>query len=129
MSEMLDKFKAFVESEDLLRFLDKINFIVKLNDKYFKKFESFSVEKQNMLIEKIIEKYSSKEYKDKEYSKGRMPDEYLYHILFLYASNRCPDVSEKYSNLSFFAGAFRINEKLDIVKYLGQGTLYQNYKL
>lgn len=102
MGKLLDDFKRFIESEDFLRFLDKVNFVDKLNEKYFKKFESFSVEKQNKLIEKIIEKYSSKEYKDKEYSKGRMPDEYLYHILFLYASNRCPDISEKYSNLPFF---------------------------
>lgn len=129
MGRLLDDFKRFIESEDFLRFLDKVNFVDKLNEKYFKKFESFSVEKQNKLIEKIIEKYSSKEYKDREYSKGRMPDEYLYHILFLYASNRCPDISEKYSNLPFFAGAFRINKKFDIVKYLGQGTLYQIYKL
>lgn len=129
MSKMLDKFKAFVESEDFLRFLDKVSFIDKLNDKYFKKFESFSVEKQNMLIEKIIEKYNSKEYKDREYSKGRMPDEYLYHILFLYASYHCPDISEKYSDLAFFAGAYRINKKFDIVKFSGQGILYEVYKL
>lgn len=51
MSEMLDKFKAFVESEDFLRFLDKINFIDKLNDKYFKKFDIVKFAGQGILYE------------------------------------------------------------------------------
>lgn len=129
MSEMLDKFKAFVESEDFLRFLDKVSFNNKLDDKYIDKFKLFSTEKQNRLIEKLIKKYESKDYKDREYSKGRMPDEYLYYFLFLFASRYCPCVDENYSELPFFEGAFRINNKFDIIKFLGQGTLYKVYKL
>lgn len=129
MSKLLDKFKAFVESEEFTSFLDKINFMDSLYSKYINKFSSFSLEKQNKIIDKIINKYESNEYKNKEISKGRVPENYLYHILYLYASSHCPDVDDKYSDLPFFVGAFQINKKYEIVKHMGQGTLYKVYKL
>lgn len=129
MGKIVDELKKLLESDDFYKFLDKVEYSDKLEKKYSDKFRSFSVGKQNELIEKVINKYESKEYKDREYSKGRFPEEYLYGFLFSFANQYCPDVTQEYSEDPFLFGAFRINDKFDIVGYSGQGIIYKVYKL
>lgn len=89
MDQMLEKFKKFLDSEEGKALIEEAK---KSQEKYNKLkndrlewFNSIGEEKRNKYIQKVIDKYTSKEYKDRWYSRGMFPQEELYWWIYDYA--------------------------------------------
>lgn len=111
---------------------EKIRIEREVESKWIEKYRNLPVKERLEIFEKIRSKYSSKEYRDREYFKcGCEPREYLYYLLSLYAEKYGEDVdydceSEEYY---FTTGMWRLKEEGLIVERMdGQGTLIRVYE-
>ena len=85
----VDKLKKFLETEEgkelIKRWQKKQEFLDKWKEEKLAWFDSIGPERRSHYIQKVIDKYSSKSYKDRWYDRGCFPQEELYFWIFEYA--------------------------------------------
>jgi len=78
-NQMLENLKAFLETdegkESIERWGEKLRRADEHKDRWAEKFKQRCESDIDGSIEKLLAKYDSKEYRDKEYGKGREPSE------------------------------------------------------
>ena len=126
MSLDLNKMKKFLDSEEGKKSID--NWFNKLENEenirnlQIAKFDEKYRDNLDFIIEKIITKYESKKYRDKEYGMGFEPREDLYWLLYSYAEKHCAECTdEKYLNM-FTDRAYYISSYVIQVMH-GQGSV------
>lgn len=134
MGDMLERLKLMLDSEEGKKLLD--DFCNKLKDEndmldyqLDRCFNRYGF-KLNDLIDKIIDKYSSKEYRDRWYSKGFEPEESLYWFLFKYAKKygNIADESEYYKYGNCFTSEMHVINGYYIMRMDGQGSVIKIIK-
>lgn len=134
MSKLWDNLKEIMENEEnknsLEDWVEKYFWKYKVDELWANKFRNIPIEKRNHIIEKIIEKYNSKEYNSKEYKAGRQPNNDLYQVLYEYGKLYGEDVAKEYINEydPFLAGAYRFDDSWNIILLMGQGALFKVFK-
>jgi len=125
----LNKIKEYTseEREDAIndyfeKYYQEIDNNKKRNERYVDKLHSLYGTNIDVIIEKIINKYDSKEYRNREYKMGYEPREDLYWLLLSYAEKYGKPCNErKYYNMftseAFFIGSYVI-QAMD-----GQGSV------
>ncbi len=87
--EEVNKFTKFLESPEGQKYIEETRRYYAWLDKWKEKklawFDSIGPERRSHYIQKVIDKYSSKSYKDRWYNKGCFPEEELYFWIFDYA--------------------------------------------
>lgn len=117
--------KRFV-NEAVTRWFKDMTWKFRINNKMIEKFHVLSSEERNVIIRKIIYKYSSDKYIKSESKHRRQPKQTLYFILFEYAIKYGLNVYLEHSNKSdFLIGAYRVDNKWDILLYQGQGSFIE----
>lgn len=77
-------------------------------------------------IEKVITKYSSNKYIDKEYRMGRFPSTDLFWVLYEYACEHC---KRYHSNNDFVSEAYIIDDLYILERFDGQGSVININKI
>ena len=84
-----EQLKEYFESEkgkkEIEEYKKHQDFLQSRKDQYLSWFDSIGPEKRAYYIQKVIDKYESKEYKDRWYSRGYFPQENLFWYIFDYA--------------------------------------------
>ena len=88
--------------------IDKLLIKSWLRDRYVKYIKDMSPELRAANIEKVVKKYGSDDYINKEYKMGRLPGEDLLWVLYEYACECCPEFN---SNKIFVSESYIIDEK------------------
>lgn len=124
MGSIFEGLKKYLESDECKQRLEEERqrelFFNKLKDKWIKKIHSLTVEQRADVIRKCIKKYNSDEYKDKEYKKGRFPENTLFYML--------DDYAEKYGEPLYIENDVCISKYLIDGKFIiecvyGQGSV------
>ena len=120
----LESFKKIIDdainSGELDKYFEFIEYQDKIDNKYSEKFHNFSKEKRFEIINAIINKYDSDKYKDREYSKGRIPDETLYYNLLHYARKYGNQIESEIK--IFNSESYVIDDNIKITCVYGQGS-------
>ena len=129
---MLENLKAFLETdegkESIERWGEKLRRADEHKDRWAEKFKQRCESDMDGSIEKLLAKYDSKEYRDKEYSKGREPMEDLLWVALEYAEKYCKECTdEKYLNM-FTGSAYYIGSYVIQVMH-GQGSVIRIDKM
>ena len=117
---ILEKLKNISDSvwdDARTKFADK-NFRVQ---RYINHIHNLTPEQRAILIRKIINKYESDEYRDREYRKGYEPRTPLYDVLMDYAEQHCQEADYK-KNQYFEEIQYDIDGKFIISEIFGQGS-------
>lgn len=89
MNKIVELLKKYLESEEgkreLEKYINREDFLDSLKDKYLNWFNSIGPERRSHYINKVINKYNSKEYQNRWYNKGCFPEEELYWLIYDYA--------------------------------------------
>ncbi len=80
----------------------------------------------DFIINKIVDKYSSKKYIEREYSLGREPNTELYFFLYKYAEKYGEFTNDEKYNTGFNNGAYSIGNWIFSILN-GQGTCINVY--
>ena len=130
LNELMTRLDNFNDPIDNL--FSSITREIEVEMRWVEKYRSLPVEKRIEIVNKIRNKYSSDEYRDREYNKCNCePREDLYYLLSLYAEKYGEEVdydceSEEYY---FTTGMWRLKEEGLIVERMdGQGTLIRVYE-
>ena len=122
----IEKLKDFLDSEEGQKSMDK--YLEKLHRKqeHLKRWvEKFKARYENNLdevIEKLMKKYESDEYVNREYRLGYQPREQLLWLVWEYARLNCKECDEeKYYN-DFTGGAYYIGSYVIQIMH-GQGSV------
>ena len=124
MGNIVESLKKYLESDEYKQRLEEENkrelFLNSWKDKWIEKIHSLTVEQRADVIRKCIKKYDSDEYKDKEYKKGRFPENTLFYIL--------DDYAEKYGEPLYIENdvcisKYLIDEKFIIECVYGQASV------
>jgi hypothetical protein len=131
-NQMLENLKAFLETdegkESIERWGEKLRRADEHKDRWAEKFKQRCESDMDGSIEKLLAKYDSKEYRDKEYSKGREPMEDLLWVALEYAEKYCKECTdEKYLNM-FTGSAYYIGSYVIQVMH-GQGSVIRIDKM
>jgi hypothetical protein len=131
-NQMLENLKAFLETdegkESIERWGEKLRRAEERKDRWAEKFKQRCESDIDGSIEKILAKYDSKEYRDKEYGKGREPREDLLWVALEYAEKYCEECTdEKYLNM-FTGSAYYIGSYVIQVMH-GQGSVIRIDKI
>lgn len=124
MGKLAEELKAYLNSEEGKAFLEKqkeeYRFKETLKKKYNDKIKSLTSDERIVLIRKIITKYDSKEYKDKELKCGRYePSNDLFWTIFEYAQEYGrPLITDG----EFCVSSFEIDDKFIVEMICGQGS-------
>lgn len=126
MNEMIAKLKEWLESdegkEDIKRFAEKIKREEMHRDRWVEKFKSKYENNLDYAIEKLMDKYYSDKYVNREYKIGVQPRDPLLWLVFEYASKYCkPCKNKKYLNM-FTGEAYYIGSYVIQVMH-GQGSV------
>ena len=118
-SDLITRLKEYLESEEGKKsseeYFGKIRNRQMMEDSQMDRFhlKYDTSEKFSAIVEKIITKYDSAEYRDKEYKIGREPMESLFFFLFEYAGKYGRKVNKeeykKYGN-TFTSGLYTIHD-------------------
>lgn len=128
MSKWIEELKAFFESEEgqtaTKKFADAIHFeenVFKPNwvERIKKKIDEYGAD---FVIEKLLDKYRSKEYRDREYRCGREPMEVLFYTLLDYARMYCKPSDEDEHWGMFIEEVYYIGS-YTIKLAIGQGSM------
>jgi len=129
---MLEEFKEFLDSEEGQKSLDR--FVEKhlredaCTDRWIEKIKSRYGDNPDPVIEKLMEKYYSDSYVNREYKMGVQPREPLFWLIWEYAEKHCEScVDKKYYN-SFTGDAYYIGSYVIQIMY-GQGSVLRFDKL
>lgn len=125
MSEMLEKLKAFMDSPEGKKSMDDyVQKLIEEDRRRDRNVERFKARCENDLdgaLEKLMDKYYSEKYVQKEHKCGYEPREKLLWLAYEYATKYCePCEDEKYFN-SFTADAYYIGSYV-IQLMIGQGS-------
>lgn len=125
MSNMLENLKAFLETEEGKKSIEewgkKMVREQEHRDRWVEKFKTRCENDLDGCLEKLMDKYYSDEYRDREYSKGVEPREPLLWLAYEYAIKHCkPCEDEEYHNM-FTADAYYIGSYV-IQLLIGQGS-------
>jgi hypothetical protein len=131
-NQMLENLKAFLETdegkESIERWGEKLRRADEHKDRWAEKFKQRCESDIDGSIEKLLAKYDSKEYRDKEYGKGREPMEDLLWVALEYAEKYCEECTdEKYLNM-FTGSAYYIGSYV-IQVMNGQGSVIRIDKI
>ena len=111
MESIFEGLKKYLESDEYKKRFEeetqKQSFLGQWKERWIEKLHNLTVGQRIELIRKCIKKYDSDEYKDKEYKKGRFPENTLFYIL--------DDYAEKYGEPLY------IENDVCISKYLLDG--------
>lgn len=127
MSEMIEKLKAYLQTEEgkasQKRFTDSMVFY---HNVYLPKWigkikEKIDEHSADYVIEKLITKYRSDEYRDREYKCRREPEEKLFYLLLCYCREYCVPCEEDRYWGSFVPEAYNIGSYI-ITLCVGQGS-------
>lgn len=129
---MLKNLKAFLETdegkESIKRFGEKLQREANHKDRWIEKFKARCEDDLDGAIEKLMEKYCSDAYRDREYARGVEPREPLLWLAFEYAVEHCEECKEeKYFNM-FTGGAWYIGSYVIQVMH-GQGSVIRIDKI
>lgn len=123
---MLEEFKKYMESEEGKKSVEE--YFGKLQrdgdrvDQWVEKLKSNYENNIDDLIEKLINKYYSDEYKKREYSLGYEPRESLFWLVWSYAEKYCEQCNDvNYYNM-FTSNAYYIGSYV-IQVMNGQGSV------
>jgi hypothetical protein len=133
MSKVFEDLLKWVNSEEGIKALEverqKLLFLDELSDKYIDKLHSMSLENRSELIDKIITKYESDEYKDREMFKLHYePRNTLYWYLDDYAEKYGEELPNEENN-PFPHSIRMIDNKYIVRKMYGQGTVIDVWKV
>lgn len=103
-----------------VEFIKKIEHVNRIEDKYVDKLHSMSSQERKTLIERVIQKYDSDEYVNKEYRLGREPQRSLFDILYKYAVVYGVEIDTENESV-FCYGHYIIDNEFVLRIYLGQG--------
>jgi hypothetical protein len=131
-NQMLENLKAFLETdegkESIERWGEKLRRADEHKNRWAEKFKQRCESDIDGSIEKLLAKYDSKEYRDKEYGKGREPMEDLLWVALEYAEKYCDECTdEKYLNM-FTGSAYYIGSYV-IQVMNGQGSVIRIDKM
>jgi hypothetical protein len=125
---MIEKLKAYLESEEgkaaTKKFAEEIHFqnnVFKPNwvERIKKKIDEYGTDS---VIEKLLDKYRSNEYRNREYRCGREPMEVLFYTLLDYARVYCkPSDEDKHWGM-FIEEVYYIGSYV-IKLAIGQGSM------
>lgn len=125
MSEMLEKLKTYLESEEGKKSIS--NWAKKYaqdqdhNNRWVEKFKNRCENDLDGTIERLMDKYYSNEYVNREHKIGFEPRERLLWLTYDYASKYCkPCEEEKYFNM-FTSDAYYVGSYV-IQLMIGQGS-------
>ena len=128
----LDKLRDFLESEEgqesIKRFHEKLEREEKHSERWIEKFKNRAGADVDSLLEKLINKYDSDEYVNREYKIGYEPREPFLWVALGYAEKygeECKD--EKYFNM-FTGEAYYIGSYVIQVMH-GQGSVIRIDKI
>jgi hypothetical protein len=93
----------------------------RLRNVRIKRFHNEYGDKLDLVIERLIAKYDSKAYCEREYKRGREPRQPFFWFLFEYARQYCQPCHDKKYHNSFTGAAFYIGSYVIQVMY-GQGS-------
>ena len=103
-----------------IEFIKKIEHVNRIEDKYVDKLHTMSSQERKSLIERIIQKYDSDEYVNKEYRLGREPKRSLFNILYKYAVVHGVEIDTENESV-FCCGHYIIDSEFVLRIYHGQG--------
>jgi hypothetical protein len=132
-NNMLENLKAFLETdegkESIKRFAEKLEQEAAHNERWVEKFKARCEDDLDGAIEKLMEKYYSDAYTDREYYKRQCePREPLLWLAVAYAEKYCkPCEDEKYFNM-FTGAAWYIGSYVIQVMH-GQGSVIRIDKI
>ena len=124
MGSIVEALEKYLESDEFKQRLEEENkrelFLNSWKDRWIEKIHSLTVEQRADVIRKCIKKYDSEEYKDKEYKKGRFPENTLFDML--------DDYAEKYGEPLYIendvcVSKYLIDGKFIIECFDGQGSV------
>ena len=126
---MIEELKKFLNSEEGQQEAEKFFSDLKNQEKIEKlQLERFHEKYSNRfteILDKIIIKYESNEYKDREYKIGYEPRKTLYFFMFEYAKKYGREVTDEEYNQyeNYFTGEMFYIEGYYIQIMLGQGSI------
>ena len=124
MGSIFEGLKKCLDSDECKKRLEEENkrelFLNSWKDKWIEKIHSLTVEQRADVIRKCIKKYDSDKYKDKEYKKGRFPENTLFYML--------DDYAEKYGEPLYIENDICVSKYLIDGKFIiecvyGQGSV------
>ena len=124
MGSIVESLKKYLESDEYKQRLEEENkrelFLNSWKDKWIERIHSLTIEQRADVIRKCIKKYDSDEYKDKEYKKGRFPENTLFYML--------DDYAEKYGEPLYIENDICVSKYLIDGKFIiecvyGQGSV------
>lgn len=92
----------------------------KFYDIWVEKLHGLDKDLRSNLIKKVIEKYKSQEYLNREYSLGYEPRMELFTLLQKYAEKYGDDIPDEYGD--FVASALLVDSKWLVKLFIGQGS-------
>ena len=124
MGNIVESLKKYLKSDEYKQRLEEKNkrelFLNIWKDKWIEKIHSLTVEQRADVIRKCIKKYDSDEYKDKEYKKGRFPENTLFYMLDNYADKYGEPL---YIENDICVSKYLIDGKFIIECVYGQGSV------
>jgi hypothetical protein len=113
----IEKLKAILATkegkEEAIAFFSKFRKQDEIYDKQLERAKNIIGDNFSDVVEKIITKYNSDSYAKRYYSKGRQPNETLFHFLFDYAKKYGSEATKKeynkYGNY-FTVEIYKIND-------------------
>ena len=129
MGKILDELIEWLDSPEGQKELDeerkKMKFIIDIDNKYIDKFHDMSIERRAEIIEKLIKKYNSDEYYNREMFKcHREPTCYLFWLLNDYAEKYGEELPDKENNP--FPYTVRLIDGKYVIRVMhGQGSVVQ----
>lgn len=96
-------------------------------DRWTKKLHKLSIKDRNNLFDKINSKYHSEKYKDREYSLGREPNEYLYGLILEYGRRYGKEITDD-PEIEFIYETYILDNNWEISCIYGQGCCYRLQK-
>lgn len=133
MSDMLEKMKAYLESdegkESMRQFGLKLEREAAHTQRWIEKFKQRFESNLDGVIDKLLTKYNSDKYRDREYYKCKCePREPLLWLVWEYAIEHCkPCEDNKYFN-TFTGGAYYVGSYVVQIMH-GQGSVLRFDKI
>lgn len=123
MNNMLEKLKQYLASKTKEELAEEWENITheKFYSRWVEKLHSLSVGDRNTFIEKVVKKYNSMEYFNREYRMGYEPRCPLYILLQKYAERYGEPLPATYSTY-FVESARSIDSKWAVRLFVGQGS-------
>lgn len=122
METIVERLKEYLNSKsqkEIEEDWEKITH-TKFYDKWVEKLYGLDKDLRSNLIKKVIEKYKSQEYLNREYSLGYEPRMELFTLLQKYAEKYGEDIPDEYGD--FVASALLVDSKWLVKLFIGQGS-------